>query len=156
VHTDAGRHLNDLGGRRPVFPRRVAPTHRPSTYFGPPQSSLLRHELRRQGHAGSHGEVVITWTAARITLQGTVAQLPAGIDGEVVLLDPPVVCEIPLVRCGFCTQAQGPRDRDTARAPTARPGPLDGGRTPGLAGRGRTARCRGNGHWCDPIFAARP
>jgi hypothetical protein len=32
--------------------------------------------------------------AARITLHGPVAQLPAGLDGEAVLLDLPIVCEI--------------------------------------------------------------
>jgi diacylglycerol kinase family enzyme len=62
----------------------------------PPPDALprLRRELQRQGHAGPSGEGVVTWTAARITLHGTVAQLPAGIDGEAVLLDLPVVCEI--------------------------------------------------------------
>jgi diacylglycerol kinase family enzyme len=62
----------------------------------PPPDLLprLRRELRRQGHAGPPGAGVITWTAARITLHGTVAQLPAGIDGEPVLLDLPIVCEI--------------------------------------------------------------
>ncbi|HEX2357945.1 MAG TPA: diacylglycerol kinase family protein [Micromonosporaceae bacterium] len=62
----------------------------------PPPDLLprLRRELARQGHAGPPGEGVITWTAARITLHGTVAQLPAGIDGEAVLLDLPIVCEI--------------------------------------------------------------
>ena len=64
---------------------------------GPPPPDLLprlRRELRRQGHAGQPGEGAITWTAARIALHGTVARLPAGIDGEAVLLDLPVVCEI--------------------------------------------------------------
>jgi Diacylglycerol kinase catalytic domain len=72
----------------------------------PPPDLLprLRRELRRHGRAGPPGEGVITWTAARITLHGppshgptshgSVAQLPAGIDGEAVLLDLPVVCEI--------------------------------------------------------------
>lgn len=64
---------------------------------GPPPPDLLprlRRELRRQGHAGPPAAGVITWTAARITLHGTVARLPAGIDGETVLLDLPIVCEI--------------------------------------------------------------
>jgi diacylglycerol kinase family enzyme len=64
---------------------------------GPPPPDLLprlRRELTRQGHAGPPGEGAITWTAARITLHDTAAQLPAGIDGEAVLLDLPVVCEI--------------------------------------------------------------
>jgi diacylglycerol kinase family enzyme len=62
----------------------------------PPPDLLprLRRELQRQGHAGPPGEGVITWTAARITLHGTAAQLPAGMDGEAVLLDLPIVCEI--------------------------------------------------------------
>jgi diacylglycerol kinase family enzyme len=62
----------------------------------PPPDVLprLRRELLRQGHAGPPGEGVITWTAARITLHGPAAQLPAGIDGEAVLLDLPVVCEV--------------------------------------------------------------
>jgi diacylglycerol kinase family enzyme len=66
----------------------------------PPPDLLprLRRDLRRHGRAGPPGEGVITWTAARITLHGTpshaMAQLPAGIDGEAVLLDLPVVCEI--------------------------------------------------------------
>jgi diacylglycerol kinase family enzyme len=62
----------------------------------PPPDLLprLRRELVRQGHAGPPGEGVITWTAARITLHGTAARLPAGIDGEAVLLDLPVMCEI--------------------------------------------------------------
>ena len=62
----------------------------------PPPDALprLHRELQRQGHAGPRGEGVITWTAARITLRGTAAQLPAGIDGEAVLLDLPIVCEI--------------------------------------------------------------
>jgi diacylglycerol kinase family enzyme len=62
----------------------------------PPPDLLprLRRELAQQGHAGPTGEGLITWTAARITLHGTVAQLPAGIDGEAVLLDLPIVCEI--------------------------------------------------------------
>lgn len=64
---------------------------------GPPPPDLLprlRRELRRQGHAGPPGAGVATWTAARITLHGTAAQLPAGIDGEAVLLDLPIMCEI--------------------------------------------------------------
>ena len=62
----------------------------------PPPDLLprLRRELRRHGRAGPPGEGVVTWTAARITLRGAAAQLPAGIDGEAVLLDLPVVCEI--------------------------------------------------------------
>ncbi len=64
---------------------------------GAPPPDLLprvRRDLRRQGRAGPPGEGIITWTAARITLHGTAAQLPAGIDGEAVLLDLPIVCEI--------------------------------------------------------------
>ncbi len=63
----------------------------------PPPPDLLprlRRELQRQGQAGPPGEGVITWTATRITLHGTVARLPAGIDGEAVLLELPIVCEI--------------------------------------------------------------
>lgn len=64
---------------------------------GRPPPDLLarvRRELRQRGHTGPPGAGVVTWTAARITLHGTVAQLPAGIDGEAVLLDLPIVCEI--------------------------------------------------------------
>ena len=64
---------------------------------GAPPPDLLprvRRDLRRQGRAGPPGEGIITWTATRITLHGTAAQLPAGIDGEAVLLDLPIVCEI--------------------------------------------------------------
>lgn len=92
----------------------------------PPPDLLprLRRELRR-GHAGPSGEGVITWTAARITLHGTAAQLPAGIDGEAVLLDLPVVCEI---RPGSL-RVLLPRDRPgilTARGrPSARPAVTD-------------------------------
>ncbi|RZU51167.1 diacylglycerol kinase family enzyme [Krasilnikovia cinnamomea] len=62
----------------------------------PPPDLLprLRRELARQGHAGPPGEGVIAWTATRITLHGTADRLPAGIDGESVLLDLPIVCEI--------------------------------------------------------------
>jgi diacylglycerol kinase family enzyme len=62
----------------------------------PPPDLLprLRRELQQQGRAGPPGEGVITWTTARITLHGTTEQLPAGIDGEAVLLDLPIVCEI--------------------------------------------------------------
>jgi diacylglycerol kinase family enzyme len=64
---------------------------------GPPPPDLLprlRRELTRQGHSGPPGEGVITWTAARITLHGTGTRLAAGVDGEAVLLDLPIVCEI--------------------------------------------------------------
>lgn len=63
----------------------------------PPTPDLLprlRGDLQRQGHAGPSGEGVLTWTAARITLRGAAAQLTAGVDGEAVLLDLPVVCQI--------------------------------------------------------------
>ncbi len=71
---------------------------RPAGAPPPDLLARLRRELRRHGRAGP-GEGVVTWTAARITLRGStshgsVAQLPAGIDGEAVLLDLPVVCEI--------------------------------------------------------------
>jgi hypothetical protein len=36
----------------------------------------------------------MTWTATRITLHGAAGQLPAGVDGEAVQLELPVVCEI--------------------------------------------------------------
>jgi diacylglycerol kinase family enzyme len=53
----------------------------------------LGRELRH-GHTGPPGEGLITWTDVRITLHSTVAQLPAGIDGEAVTLDLPIVCQI--------------------------------------------------------------
>jgi hypothetical protein len=90
----------------------------------PPPDLLprLRRDLRRHGRAGPPGEGVITWTAARITLHGTAshatAQLPAGIDGEAVLLDLPVVCEI---RPG-ALRVLLPRDRPgIPTEPAARP-----------------------------------
>jgi diacylglycerol kinase family enzyme len=64
---------------------------------GPPPPDLparLRRDLRRHGRAGPPGEGIVTWTASSITLRGNGAQLPAGIDGEAVLLDLPVVCEL--------------------------------------------------------------
>jgi diacylglycerol kinase family enzyme len=67
---------------------------RPAGAPPPDLLSRLRRELARQGHAGPPGEGLITWTAARITLHGPAAQLPAGIDGEAVLLDLPIGCEI--------------------------------------------------------------
>jgi len=67
---------------------------RPAGAPPPPPLPRLRRELQRQGHTGPPGEGVITWTAARITLHGAAARLPAGIDGELVLLDLPIVCEI--------------------------------------------------------------
>ncbi|MBO3752195.1 NAD(+)/NADH kinase [Streptosporangiaceae bacterium NEAU-GS5] len=66
---------------------------RPAGALPPVLLPRLRRELR-QGDAGQTDEGVITWTAPRITLHGAAARLPAGIDGEVVLLDLPIVCEI--------------------------------------------------------------
>jgi diacylglycerol kinase family enzyme len=66
---------------------------RPAGAPSPDLLPRLRRELR-QGHAGRPGEGVISWTAARITLRGTATHVPAGIDGELVLLDLPIVCEI--------------------------------------------------------------
>ena len=54
----------------------------------------MQSTVRGPGRAEPPGEGVITWAAARITLHGTATQLPAGIDGEAVLLDLPIVCEI--------------------------------------------------------------
>ena len=87
----------------------------------PPPDLLprLRRELQRQGRAGPPGEGVITWTATRITLHGTAAQLPAGIDGEAVLLDLPIVCEIRPARCRFCCPGNGPGSRHGGRADRA-------------------------------------
>ena len=87
---------------------------------GPPPPDLLprlRRELQRQGHAGRPGEGVITWTAACITLHGAATELPAGIDGEAVLLDLPIVCEI---RPG-ALQVRLPRQRPGV-SPRPRPG----------------------------------
>jgi diacylglycerol kinase family enzyme len=67
---------------------------RPAVAPPPDLLPRLRRELASQGHAGPPGEGVVTWMASRITLHGPVAQLPAGIDGEAVLLDLPIVCEI--------------------------------------------------------------
>ncbi len=88
----------------------------------PPPDLLprLRRELRRQGHAGPPGEGAVTWTATRITLHGAVAQLPAGIDGEAVLLDLPIVCEIRPRALQVLLPKPTAGDPDAARAPTAR------------------------------------
>lgn len=60
----------------------------------PDQLPRLLREARRQGRAGQPGRGVITWTATRITLHGTATRLPAGVDGEAVVLDLPIACEI--------------------------------------------------------------
>lgn len=87
--------LRDLGRRFALDTGRLGGIviKRPA---GPPPPDLLPRLQRqvRQGHAGQPDEGVITWTATRITVHGTTARLPAGIDGELVLLDLPIVCEI--------------------------------------------------------------
>jgi diacylglycerol kinase family enzyme len=99
----------------------------------PPPDPLprLRRELQQQGHAGPPGEGVITWTAARITLRGTAASLPAGIDGEAVLLQLPIVCEIrpgalqvllPRQRPGIPTRPRPGRRGTASRTADATPG----------------------------------
>ncbi|HEV8175703.1 MAG TPA: diacylglycerol kinase family protein [Actinoplanes sp.] len=104
----------------------------------PPPDALprVRRDLRRQGRAGPPGEGIITWTAARITLHGTAAQLPAGIDGEAVLLDLPIVCEIrplalqvllPAQRPGIPAQRVGRPSVTPARTADAHPGAMPGG-----------------------------
>ena len=102
---------------------------------GPPPPDLLprlRRELQRHGSAGPPGEGVITWTAARITLHGTAAQLPAGIDGEAVLLDLPIMCEIrpralqvllPRPTAGAPDAVRAGARVTAGRAADARPGP---------------------------------
>jgi len=54
----------------------------------------MRRELRREGSTGSPSVGVVTWAADRVELQGEVARLPAGIDGEPVMLQLPLRCEI--------------------------------------------------------------
>jgi len=54
----------------------------------------MRRELRREGSTGSPSAGVVTWAAGRVELQGEVARLPAGIDGEPVMLQLPLRCEI--------------------------------------------------------------
>jgi diacylglycerol kinase family enzyme len=64
---------------------------------GAPPPDVLPHlhrQLVDQGRAGPPGEGAITWTAPRVTLHGEAARIPAGIDGEAVSLDLPLVCEI--------------------------------------------------------------
>jgi diacylglycerol kinase family enzyme len=97
---------------------------------GPPPPDLLprlRRELS-QGHAGPAGAGVITWMAARITLHGTTAQLPAGLDGEAVLLDLPIVCEIrPGALQVLLPRRTGrnlPRRASKPGGPLSRPGPV--------------------------------
>jgi diacylglycerol kinase family enzyme len=81
----------------------------------PPPDLLprLRRELRQHGHVGPPGEGVVAWTAAQITLHGPAARLPAGIDGEAVPLDLPIVCEV----CPRALQVLLPQP--TARRSTA-------------------------------------
>lgn len=132
-HTSTLRHLGrrfalDTGQLGGIVLKRPA--------GAPPPDLLprLRRELRRQGHAGPPGEGVITWTAARITLHGPVAQLPAGIDGEAVLLDLPIACEIRPRALQVLLPSQRP-GIPTQLAPERASGP-DGPRrqTRGLAG----------------------
>jgi hypothetical protein len=87
----------------------------------PPPDLLprLRRDMQRHGRAGPPGEGVITWTAARITLHGTAAQLPAGIDGEAVLLDLPVVCEIRPHALQILLPRREIRDANLTDAPAA-------------------------------------
>lgn len=63
----------------------------------PPPPDLLprmRHELRQQGSTGSPSAGVVTWSAPQVELDGEVARLAAGIDGELVMLHPPLRCSI--------------------------------------------------------------
>jgi hypothetical protein len=87
----------------------------------PPPDLLprLRRELQR-GQAGPPGEGVITWPATRITLHGTAAQLPAGIDGEAVLLNLPNVCEIRPRALQVLLPRPSARHPDAAHAPAVR------------------------------------
>lgn len=93
----------------------------------PPPDLLprLHRELRRNSAAGAPDEGVITWTATRITLHGTVAQLPAGIDGEAVLLDLPIVVEIRprALRVQLPTHRPGIPAAQRVSRPGAPPGP---------------------------------
>lgn len=98
---------------------------------GPPPPDLLprlRRELRSHGRAGESGEGVLTWSASGIALRGTGNQIPAGVDGEPVLLPLPVRCEtrpaalqvlLPADRPGI------PRESAVGRRPQGRrpPGP---------------------------------
>jgi diacylglycerol kinase family enzyme len=84
----------------------------------------VRRDLR-QGRAGPPGEGIITWTAARITLHGTDTQLPAGIDGEAVLLDLPIVCEIRPRALQVLLPSQRPGTTDAHPGATSRPRRLD-------------------------------
>jgi len=57
----------------------------------------MRHELRQHGSTGSPSAGVVTWSAPQVELDeldGEVARLPAGIDGEPVMLNLPVRCSI--------------------------------------------------------------
>ena len=60
----------------------------------PPQPlpRLMREFAERGAMPG--GEGVTTWSAPRITLQGTGAAIAAGVDGEAVTLPLPLTCEI--------------------------------------------------------------
>ena len=92
---------------------------RPANAPPPDLLPRLRRELQR-GHAGPPGEGVITWSATRITLHGPAGQLPAGIDGEAVLLDLPIVCEIRPRALRVLLPRPRAQNPDAARAPTVR------------------------------------
>ena len=58
----------------------------------PPFPRLIRGIAERGATPG--GEGLITWSAPRITLQGTAPTVAAGVDGEAVTLALPLTCEI--------------------------------------------------------------
>ena len=58
-----------------------------------PLPRLIR-ELAERGATGPEGEGIVTWSTARITLDGDAPDLAAGVDGEAVRLRLPVTCEV--------------------------------------------------------------
>jgi diacylglycerol kinase family enzyme len=63
----------------------------------PPPPALIadvRKDLRRTGSAAVSGSGVVVWSATEVTLLGTAATLPAGIDGEPVELRLPITCRV--------------------------------------------------------------
>jgi hypothetical protein len=66
------------------------PNEPPSPVDAPLQ---LRQQLRRHADQGAAAGVT-TWSAPEVTLHGTTPEVQAGIDGEPVMLQPPITCEI--------------------------------------------------------------
>jgi diacylglycerol kinase family enzyme len=82
-------------GRRFALDRGVlgAIVVKRSSGTAPEPLPRLVHDVTERG-ATSGGEGLVTWSAARITLQGDAPSVAAGVDGEAVTLTLPLTCEI--------------------------------------------------------------